>query len=108
MAEMLIASKAANCRRMETQSGSPAHFAINYSCQHLALEPAERGRPTKMEVTVQGAHHRCDSQVDRKNLKHTRNDTAILATNPAKEELPDSSGLFWHDCHDVRHFVSPS
>ncbi len=56
-----------------------------------------------MKVTVQGARHRCDSQIDRKNLKHTRNDTAILAANPTKEELSDSSGLFWLDGHDVRH-----
>jgi hypothetical protein len=47
-----------------------------------------------MKVVIQGTRRPCDSEVDRKNLKHTRDNTAVSATNPAKEELADSSRLF--------------
>jgi hypothetical protein len=56
-----------------------------------------------MQVTVQGTRQRCDSQVDGKDLEHARNDTTILASNPAKKEPADSSHLFRHHGHDVRH-----
>lgn len=42
MAKMLIASEAANRRRVEPESGRPAHLAIDDRCQHLALESAQR------------------------------------------------------------------
>jgi hypothetical protein len=42
MAKMLIAGQAANCRRVEPQSGSATHFAIDDRCHHLALETTER------------------------------------------------------------------
>jgi hypothetical protein len=42
MAKMLIAGQAANCRRVESQSRSATHFAIDDRCQHLALESADR------------------------------------------------------------------
>jgi hypothetical protein len=42
MVEMLITGQAANCRRMQPQSRSSAHLAIDHGCQHLALESAER------------------------------------------------------------------
>ncbi len=56
-----------------------------------------------MKVAVQRTHPWSDSQVDRKHLEDARNDTAILAAHPAKEELSDSFGLFWLDGHDIRH-----
>jgi hypothetical protein len=42
MAKMVIAGEAANCRRVESKSRSPTHFAIYYRSYHLALESAER------------------------------------------------------------------
>jgi hypothetical protein len=42
MAKVLIAGQAANCRRVEAQSRSAAHLAIDYRCEHLALESAKR------------------------------------------------------------------
>lgn len=102
----IIAGQAANCRRVEPQSRSPTHLAIDYRCHHLALESAERRRPAKVEVAIEGTCRTCDPEVDCKNLKNAGHNTAILATNPAKEELAESSHLFRHDCHDVRH-LSP-
>jgi len=52
MAKMLIASQAANCRRVEPQSRSTTHFAIDDRCEHLALEAAERRRLAKVKVAV--------------------------------------------------------
>ena len=40
--KMLITGQAANCRRMQPQSRSSTHLAIDHGCQHLALESAER------------------------------------------------------------------
>ena len=107
MAKVLIAGKAANCRRVETQSGGPTHLAIDYRCQHLALKSAERRRFAKMKVAIQRAGRPRDLEIDREDLKHTRHDTAILTPHPAKEELPEPSGPFRHDRHDIRH-SSPS
>jgi len=52
MAKMFISSQAANCRRVQTQSRSTAHFAIDDRCQHLALEAAERRGPAKVKVAI--------------------------------------------------------
>jgi len=49
---MLIAGKAANCRRVKAQSGSSTHFAIDDRCDHLALEAAERRVPAKVKVAI--------------------------------------------------------
>ena len=42
MTQMFIAGQAANCRRVEAQSRRTTNLAIDYRCQHLALESAER------------------------------------------------------------------
>ena len=42
MAEMLIAREAANCRRVEAESGSAADLAVDDRGKHLALEAGER------------------------------------------------------------------
>jgi hypothetical protein len=52
MAEMLIPSEAANCRRVEAQSRSATYFAVDDRCQHLALEAAERRGPAKVKVAI--------------------------------------------------------
>ena len=52
MVKMLIAGKAANCRRVEAQSGSATHFAIDDRCDHLALEAAERRVPAEVKVAI--------------------------------------------------------
>jgi hypothetical protein len=49
---MLIAGKAANCRRVEPQSGSATHLAIDDRCQHLALETVERRGSAKVKVAI--------------------------------------------------------
>jgi len=85
MARMLIASQAANCRRVEPQSRSAPHLAADDRGQHLALESAQRRRVAKVEVAIKRTRWTCNFQVDRKNLKHAGNDTAILATNSAEK-----------------------
>jgi len=39
---MFIIGQAANCRRVEAKSRGATYLAIDYRCQHLALESAER------------------------------------------------------------------
>ena len=85
MADMLIASQAANCRRVEPQSWSASHFAIDDRCQHLALQAAERWRLAKVKVAIQGSCRPCDSEIDRQNLKHAGHNTTILTPNPEEE-----------------------
>ena len=60
-----------------------------------------------MKAPVQGTCWLRDSQINRENLIHPWYDTAILAANPAEEELADSSGTFRHDCQDVCHSSPP-
>jgi hypothetical protein len=108
MAKMLIASQAANCRRVESKSRSATHFAIDDRCQHLALQAAEKWRLAKVKMAIQGSCRPCDSEIDRKNLKHAGHNTSILTTNPMEEELSDSTDLLRHDCHDVWHSSSLS
>jgi len=52
MAKMLIASQAANCRRVEPQSRSATDFSIDDRCQHLALEAVEGRGPAKVKVAI--------------------------------------------------------
>jgi len=85
MVKVLIAGQAANCRRVETQSGSSAHLAVDDRRQHFALESAERGRLAKVKVVVKGSRRSCDSEIDRQNLKHAGHDAAILTANPSEE-----------------------
>ena len=100
---MLITGKAANCRRVETQSGGSPDLAVDNGCQHLALEPAKRRRPAHMEVFVQGTRWLCDAEVDREGLEHARNDPTVLTPDPPKEEPSDPSGSIWRDGQNVRH-----
>jgi hypothetical protein len=65
MVKMLIAGKAANCRRVEAQSGSAAHFAVDDRRDHLALEAAERRVPAKVKVAIQRSCRPRNSQIDR-------------------------------------------
>jgi hypothetical protein len=56
-----------------------------------------------VKVAIEGTCRPCNSEVDRKNLKHARHHSAILATYPSEKELPKSSDLLRHNCHDVWH-----
>jgi hypothetical protein len=105
MAEMLVAGQAADRRRVEAQSRSPTHLAVDYRCQHLALESVKRRSTAKVEVAIEGTCRTCDPEIDRKHLKDAGHDTAILAANPAKEHFAESAHLFRHDRHYVRHLL---
>jgi hypothetical protein len=104
--KMFIAGQAANCRRVKAQSRCTAHLAIDYRCQHLPLKSAE-GRPLpKVKVAIQGTRQPCDPEIHRKNLNHPGHNTAVLATNQGKEQLPNFSDLLRNDSHDVSHLSS--
>ena len=105
MTKMLIAGQAANRRRVEAQSRGSTYLAIDYRCYHLALESAERRRPAQVEVAIEGTCRTCDPEVDCKHLKDAGHDTAVLAANPAKEELAESARPFRRDRDDVGHLL---
>ncbi len=50
--QMLIAREAANCRRVEPQSGGATHLAVDDRRDHLALESAERRAPAEVKVAI--------------------------------------------------------
>jgi hypothetical protein len=56
-----------------------------------------------MKMFVQGAGRSRDSKIDGQNLKHARNDSSVLAADPAKEELANSCHLLGIGGLDVGH-----
>lgn len=100
---MLISREAANCRRMEAQSGSSADLPIDDRCQHLSFEAPEGRGLSQVKVTIQGTRRSRGGHVDGEDLEDPRHDTSVLAASPSKEELSQPSRFLGDDGADTAH-----